>query len=200
MGIPTEGERMKVKKLESLSLEALWKLFPIVLTPHQPLWKAQFKREKTYLEGVLDLSKIRWIEHIGSTAIESIYAKAIVDILLEVEKDVPLQSFLDDLKQAGYRVMSNQKERLSLNKGYTENGYAEEVFHLHMRHFSDHDELYFRDYLIDFPEDAKVYEALKHTLAKKHKHHRDHYTNEKTDYVHEITQKAKLYYGDKYNH
>ena len=42
--------------------------------------------------------------------------------------------------------MSESPNRVSLNKGYTEQGFAES-FHLHLRMTGDHDEIYFRDYL-----------------------------------------------------
>ncbi len=189
---------MKEKNLEEMSLEALWKLFPIVLKPHQPTWYTQFKKEKDRLESTLDLSKIRRIEHIGSTAIKTICAKPSVDILMELKKEALFDAFYEPLKKAGYIVMNKDKDRVSLNKGYTPKGYAKEVFHLHLRSFNNHDELYFRDYLIDFPKEAKVYQALKKDLAQKHKHHRDDYTNQKSAYIKKITHKAKVYYNDKY--
>ena len=50
----------------------------------------------------------------------------------------------------GYICMSQSENRLSFNKGYTENGFAERTFHLHLRYAGDNNELYFRDYLIEF--------------------------------------------------
>ena len=186
------------KKLEDMSLQELWQLFPIVLSPHQPVWESQFENEKNYLESILESSRIRWIEQIGSTAIKTICSKSSVDILIELKEGVSLDEFLEPLINAGYIVMSKNTHRISLNKGYTSEGYAEAVFHVHLRCFGDHDELYFRDYLIEFSNEAKVYEALKRELAQKHKYHRDNYTSQKTTYVQEITSKAKSYYGKKY--
>ena len=57
--------------------------------------------------------------------------------------------------------MSQSENGLSFNKGYTGNGYAERVFHLHLRYVGDNNELYFRDYLIEQPDVAKEYEELK---------------------------------------
>ena len=189
---------MREKKLEDMTLEELWTLFPIELKAHQELWETQFRKEKAYLETVLNVDKIRWIEHIGSTAVKSISAKPTVDLLIELNKGVSIASFIDPLKQAGYIVMSQSTDRVSLNKGYTPKGYADQVFHLHLRHFNDHDELYFRDYLVGFLEEAKRYEALKLKLAEQYRHHRDDYTNQKTEFITQVTAKAKAYYKDKY--
>ena len=60
--------------------------------------------------------------------------------------------------------------------GYTDNGFAEKVYHLHLRLEGDHDELYFRDYLIEYPQAAKEYEQLKLSLWKQFEHDRDGYT------------------------
>ena len=94
--------------------------------------------------------------------------------------------------------MSQSENGLSFNKGYTENGFAERVFHLHLRYAGDNNELYFRDYLIEYPEVAKVYEELKLSLWKKYEHNRDAYTNAKTEFVKIYTEKAKILYGNRY--
>lgn len=87
--------------------------------------------------------------------------------------------------------MSENDRRLSFNKGYTEDGFAERVFHLHLRRSGDNDELYFRDYLIAHPDAAKEYEKLKLSLWKPYEHDRDGYTEAKAELVKEYTSKAK---------
>ena len=109
-----------------------------------------------------------------------------------------MERMKDLLLQNGYLCMSEQRDRLSFNRGYTSEGFAEKVFHLHLRYRGDNDELYFRDYLNDHPALAKQYEALKLSLWKPFEHDRDGYTAAKTDFVTEQTAKAKAYYGCKY--
>lgn len=53
------------------------------------------------------------------------------------------------------------------------------------------DRLYFRDYLIQFPAEAKRYDELKKTLAEKYQNDRVKYTEEKSDYILAVTNKAK---------
>ena len=184
------------KRLSEMTLEELWQLFPILLTKHQDCWKGWFLEEEAQLRSIL--SQDERISHIGSTAVSSIWAKPIVDILVEIPKRKSLLMYKDLITQSGYICMSQSEKGLSFNKGYTENGFAERVFHLHLRYNGDNDELYFRDYLTEHVEVAKQYEELKLSLWKQYEHDRDAYTNAKTDFVKEYTKKAKLLYGDKY--
>ena len=94
--------------------------------------------------------------------------------------------------------MSQSENGLSFNKGYTENGFAERVFHFHLRYAGDNNELYFRDYLIEYPAVAKEYEELKLRLWKEYEHDRDGYTNAKTELVKKYTEQAKMIYGNRY--
>lgn len=94
--------------------------------------------------------------------------------------------------------MSSEPKRISLNYGYTPDGFAEKVYHLHIRSRGDNDELYFRDYLNDHPETVREYEKLKLSLWQEFPHNRDAYTNAKTDFVKKYTSMAKELYGKKY--
>ncbi len=159
------------KKLSEMSLEELWQLFPIFLAEHQECWKEWFFEEEILLKNVL-MKSVR-ISHIGSTAVSSIWAKPIIDILVEVPKESNLLDYKDLIINSGYICMSQSDKGLSFNKGYTESGFAERVFHLHLRYIGDNNELYFRDYLIERPNVAKEYEELKLKLWKQYEHNRD---------------------------
>lgn len=185
------------KRLSEMSREELWQLFPIFLVPHKEIWKQNFLEEKALLENLLRNISIIRIEHIGSTAIPNIYAKDIVDILIEVNR-ICFDEAIETLKRNGYLLMYQKHNRAAFNKGYTEHGFAAKVYHLHLRKNKDFDELYFRDYLISFPEIARDYETLKLNLAKEYEHDRDAYTVAKTDFIKEITDRAKILYKDRY--
>jgi len=55
----------------------------IVVVDHNPEWRQLFEKEKVEIEFSINNSKI-WIEHIGSTAVEGLVAKPIVDIQLGI--------------------------------------------------------------------------------------------------------------------
>ncbi|MBD5545032.1 MAG: GrpB family protein [Lachnospiraceae bacterium] len=181
------------KKLSEMSLEELWQLFPVFLTEYQACWKEWYSEEEIFLKKAMPQAKR--ISHIGSTAIGFVWAKPIIDILVEVPKEFKLSNYKDSLVNSGYICMAQNADRISFNKGYTENGFAEKVFHLHLRYAGDNNELYFRDYLMEHPEVAYEYEKMKLELWKKYEHDRDGYTNAKAEFVQKYTEKAKMIYG-----
>lgn len=188
---------MKQKELASLSLEELWQLFPIVLTPHQSTWVNWYKKEEELLQK--ELSYINRISHIGSTAIKDIWAKPTIDILVEIHKEKKLADLKNAIERCDYICMAESCNRIDFNKGYTLQGFAERTFHLHLRHIGDNDELYFRDYLLENASVAKKYEQLKLNLWKQYEHDRDAYTSHKSYFIKHYTEKGKSSFAGKYN-
>lgn len=172
------------KKLSEMTLEELWQLFPIILTEHNENWEQWYLEERNHLVKLLP--KGVTLTHIGSTAIKGIWAKPIIDILIEVPEVSYLPEIRNILISHDYICMSESDNRISLNKGYTENGFAQKVFHIHVRLRGDNDEIAFRDYLNMHPDSAKQYEELKLSLWKEYEHDRDGYTKEKTEFVNRI--------------
>ena len=183
--------------LSELSLEALWELFPILLTEHKSCWGDWYEEEQQRIRRILHKYDLR-IHHIGSTAVKHLWAKPIVDILMELSDYSSLPALQAQLVKGGYLCMSEKENRVSLNRGYTDTGFAERVFHVHVRFEGDNDELYFRDFLRSHPFVAKEYEALKISLWKKYEHNRDAYTNAKSEFIRKYTELAKAEYGNRY--
>ena len=118
-------------------------------------------------------------------------AKPIVDILMEVADGASMDAVSRRIEASGWLRMSETKDRISLNRGYTENGFAEKVYHLHLRRRGDADEIAFRDYMVSHPSAAREYEALKLSLWKTYEHDRDGYTEAKSEFVRRYTNVAK---------
>ena len=165
-----------------MSLEELWELFPIILSPHSPEWKTWADNEIQSLSSLL-AHYTPVINHIGSTAVPGIMAKPIVDILVEISSDCDWHEVKNILEESGYICMSESANRMSFNKGYTPSGYATRVFHIHIHVLGDNDEIYFRDCLRRNPIVAKEYETLKLSLLPKYRNNRDGYTEAKTDFI-----------------
>jgi len=186
------------KKLEKMSLKELWQLFPIFLVKHNKEWIKWYEEERKSILSAVPSKSIKRISHIGSTAISGISAKNIVDVLVEVNDKEALDMVKHILINNGWLCMNMNETRITLNKGYTEQGFAEKVFHLHIRIVGDNDELYFRDYLFENSKIAKEYERLKLSLWKKFEHNRDAYTESKGEFIKKYTEIAKKKYGKRY--
>lgn len=186
------------KPLSEMTLNELWMLFPIFLSEHKTYWDTWYAEEEKRITGAIKVENGR-ISHIGSTAIRSIWAKPIIDILFELPQTVSMEHMKDLLCDIGYTCMSEEKDRKSFNRGYTSEGFAEKVFHLHLHFWGDNNELYFRDYLTDDPSAAKEYEALKLSLWKKYEHDRNAYTEAKSSFIEKYTKLAKEKYKDRYS-
>ncbi|MBO5163553.1 MAG: GrpB family protein [Ruminococcus sp.] len=186
------------KELSQMSLDELWELFPIALVAHNDKWKLFYDEIETELKSILSGCRIERISHIGSTAISGIWAKDIVDVLIEVSKGSDIEDAARAIENNGFIRMSSAADRISFNRGYTTNGFADKVFHVHIRYVGDNDELYFRDYLNEHEQTAKEYETMKLKLWKQFEHDRDSYTNSKTAFVKKWTSEAKKLYNGRY--
>lgn len=186
--------------LSELSLEELWALFPIILKEHNPDYKVWYEEEKQRIISKVKPENLIRISHIGSTAVKGLTAKPIVDILLEIDGACGVSAIIKVLKTLGWRLMSQEDDpvKLSFNKGYTPEGFADRVYHLHVRYFGNWSELYFRDFLIAYPDVAREYERLKLKLWKQYEHDRDGYTEAKTDFVRRYSDMAKVEFNNRY--
>ena len=190
------------KELSEMALKELWELFPIILKKHNTDYKEWYEIERQKLLSCIDKKDIKRINHIGSSAVEGLIAKPTVDILLEIDNESNIEQLRDTLLHNGWLLMSFENMtcmKMVFNKGYTKEGFAEKVYHLHVRYFDNWNELYFRDYLMEHDEVAKEYGELKLELIEKYEHDRDGYTNAKTNFILKYTEKAKEEYVDKYN-
>ncbi len=192
-----QGVKMS-KELSQMSLEELWDLFPIFLVAHNDKWSVYYDEIETFLKNALSECPVERISHIGSTAIAGIWAKDIVDVLIEVSGESELAHIAKVIERNGFVRMSTGVSRISFNRGYEKGGFAEKVYHLHLRYAGDNDELYFRDYLNEYPQTAKEYEMIKLLLWKRFEHNRDAYTDAKTEFVRKWTDEAKKVYAGRY--
>lgn len=184
-----------------MTLEELWQLFPIILKDYNPEYKEWYEIEKErLLQNFNDV--ILRINHIGSTSVEGLISKPTVDILMEIRNDSNIDRVKEKLASMGWLLMNSTdkpKFRQTYNKGYTKYGFAEKVYHLHVRYLDDWNELYFRDYLREHKDVADEYAKLKLSLWKKYEHDRDGYTDAKSKFVLRMTEEARKKYKNRYS-
>ncbi|MDR0325173.1 MAG: GrpB family protein [Oscillospiraceae bacterium] len=164
------------------------RLYPIILSDYNPAWPEWFKEEKAILERLVGAEHITRISHYGSTAVPGLLAKPTVDILLEIKEDTDIEKLIAALSTPEYICLNppsipSQPPHLMFLKGYTPTGFAEKVYHIHVRYPGDWEELRFRDCLIANPHIAAEYAALKLRLLCDYENDRDGYTNAKTEFI-----------------
>lgn len=187
--------------LESINLTQLGRLFPIIISKHNPLWPDLYLSEKDFIEQTIGPDNIVRMNHYGSTAVANLYAKPTIDILLEVVQNINPDSLIASLKGIGYRYTpqpDNPAPHMMFMKGYTPAGFEGQAYHVHVRYSGDWDELYFRDYLLTHPKVADEYGRLKMELKDKYEHDREAYTKGKTKFIQRATEHARRELGNKY--
>lgn len=189
------------RKLTEMTNEELWKLFPIILREHNPEYKKWYLDEQKSIIETIGKDNIERINHIGSTSVYGLVAKPTIDILLEITKTCDTNNLIKLLEGSGYIYTvqpDNPPPHMMFMKGYTLNGFAEKVYHLHIRYLGDWNEIYFRDYLQTHEKVADEYGKLKRNLKEQYEHDRDGYTNAKTEFITYYTKLARDIFRNRY--
>ena len=95
------------KDLSEMTLEELWELFPVFLVAHDDRWKDSFNEIEKTLTGLLADQRAVRISHIGSTAIQGIRAKNMVDVMAEIPQSADMKDMAQILEQNGFIIMSS---------------------------------------------------------------------------------------------
>ncbi|MDR2938689.1 MAG: GrpB family protein [Clostridiales bacterium] len=183
--------------LDKLSNEQFQKLYPIILCEHDPQWAATYEFEKKLILSALKREATN-INHYGSTSVPGLLAKPSIDILLEIREGSNIYDIIFKMAQIGYTYISRSycsETTCMFFKGYSESGFAKNVFHLHMRYPNDWDELYFCNYLKVRPDLVKEYSKLKLNILKLYLNNRKLYTAAKTDFIIKTTSLARYELG-----
>ncbi|MHC5216410.1 GrpB family protein [Enterococcus sp. LJL128] len=174
-----------------MSLEELWQLFPISLVEQNTAWSKWYTEIEEELLQLIPSQNLYAITHIGSTAIKNIQAKNIIDVVVELTPESDIKEIAEGLAENNFIIMSEAERRISLNRGYTNKGFEEKAYHVHLRYQGDNDEVFFRDYLNNHQKIALEYERLKTELSKKYKYDRNTYSDKKGEFVKKWTEIAK---------
>lgn len=159
----------------------------VVVEPYNIIWKQDFQNIKAEIEDALgDLALS--IEHVGSTSVEGLSAKPIIDIDVVIEDRLILDDVILALKKIGYTHEGDQgiegreafkyqgKEHLRKHHLYVCAKDASEL----RRHIG------FRDYLRSHPEAVAEYSRVKTEGAIKYPYDIDGYIAYKSDFIEQI--------------
>lgn len=161
------------------------------VVPPNPNWRSQFEAEARAIAPILR-DTLKAIHHIGSTSIPGIYAKPIIDILVEVESLAAVDAQTPEFQALGYMAMGEFgiPGRRYLRK---DNPEGVRTHHVHIftagsdqvtRHLN------FRDYLTAHPDEAQQYSDLKRKLAQQYSQDIEGYIDGKDGFIKAIDLKA----------
>jgi GrpB-like predicted nucleotidyltransferase (UPF0157 family) len=163
----------------------------VEVVPHDRKWQSLFADESQQLSIAFGDNAIS-IHHIGSTSISTIYAKPIIDILVEVKDIEKVDDRNATIESLGYIAMGEFgiAGRRFFRK---DNSEGIRTHHIHtftagsaqvIRHLA------FRDYMRSHPEAAREYSHLKQQLAQKYPYDIESYMDGKDEFIKEIDRKA----------
>ncbi|MBV9149525.1 MAG: GrpB family protein [Candidatus Eremiobacteraeota bacterium] len=163
----------------------------ISLLKHDPNWRLRYEAERVMLLKLFG-KRVRAIEHVGSTAIPSIEAKPVVDIMMGVERIDEFTADQPRLRKAGYTWGHGDSLEPDW-RFYIKWKRGERLVHLHVVRFKGDFwdwTVRFRDYLRGHAEEARKYETLKRQLVDKFRNDRTRYVAAKSAFIDDILKVA----------
>ncbi|HEX8503293.1 MAG TPA: GrpB family protein [Pyrinomonadaceae bacterium] len=168
----------------------------VEVVPHDPRWRDAFEAEAKDIAAALG-DNVAAVHHIGSTAIPGIYAKPIIDFLVEVRDIAGVDGRSPAMETLGYEVMG---EYGIPGRRYFRKDDREGVRTHHVHAFETGSaeagrHLAFRDYMLAHPEEAQRYSELKRRLASEHPQSPDGYMDGKDGFIKEMERRAARWRG-----
>jgi GrpB-like predicted nucleotidyltransferase (UPF0157 family) len=163
----------------------------VEVVPHNSHWRDAFEAEAKHVAGALGENVVA-IHHIGSTAIPNIYAKPVIDLLVEVRNITEVDGQSSAMESLGYEVMGEYgiSGRRYFRKDNPEGIRTHNIHAFEAGSAQVKRHLAFRDYMIAHPVEAQMYSELKRKLAGEHPQSFDGYMDGKDGFIKEMDQRA----------
>ena len=164
----------------------------VIVIPYSDEWKTNFETIKQYLLPTIK-DMIIGIEHIGSTSVEGLSAKPIIDIDIVIKDYDVFSSLVDSLKNLGYIYEGD----LGIKHREAFDYQGNEILPRHHLYvcpeFSNelHRHICFRDYLRTHQDEMFRYSKIKEEGAKLFPFNIDDYINYKSSFIDEIYRKIE---------
>lgn len=154
----------------------------IVIVEYDPAWPAEFVRLSDRAQAALGEVAIA-IEHVGSTAVQGLPAKDLIDLVAVIESDDNLPEAISRLEGIGYEARGNVGVKGREAFWWPE---GEKRHHLYVSPKTSVElqaQVAFREFLRSDPVLAREYVALKRELAARFRDDRNAYTDGKTEFI-----------------
>lgn len=167
------------------------KVGTVKVEKYNPEWNILFLEEKENLTKIFGDIALK-IEHVGSTAIDGLSSKPIVDMLVVVRNLSDFENVRKSFETDPYSIKEDSEAyEVLIRKGSEDN----RTHYIHVMEVSNKkclEMILFRDYIKTHKEVLKEYEALKKDLAKKYPNDRETYTKSKDWFIKKVIERAYL--------
>lgn len=177
--------------LDHLTISSTFMPIQVIVEPHDPLWGGMFSAESKRVSEALGPNAIA-VHHIGSTAIPTIYAKPIIDLLVEVAEIHEVAAHNPAMESLSYEAMG--EFGIPGRRYFRKDDQAGvRTHHVHVFAAGSSEvqrHLAFRDFLLAHPELAQQYSELKRSLATAFPDSMEKYMDGKDAFIKEVDRKA----------
>lgn len=167
----------------------------VEVVPYSNEWEKKFEEESEQLREIFG-SEIVTIHHIGSTSVNRLKSKPIIDIMPVVQDITKMDNYNDRMIAIGYEPKG---ENGIPGRRYFKKGGDQRTHHIHI-YEKDNCEierhLAFREYLRMHANVSKEYGDLKEALAKQFPYDIELYINGKAQLASEIEREALKWFRE----
>ena len=170
----------------------------VVLSEPDPAWVVAYEVEQARIRAAVGDALVE-VHHVGSTSVPGLAAKPIIDILLLVRDSTAEGSYVPALEDAAYVFFLRERhwhEHRLFKRGmphFAPEETDEPKVNLHVFPSGASEAgrmLTFRDWLRSHPDDRRLYEQTKRSLADARWEHVQDYADAKSAVVTEIMRRA----------
>ena len=159
----------------------------VIVSPYNPKWKTDFEKIKQEIASVIGDLAVS-IEHVGSTSVEGLSAKPVIDIDVVISDYSVFDSVISKLSTIGYIHEGNLgiKDREAFK--YSDKPHLQ-THHLYVCPLNSKEllrHITFRDFLRNNPDAVKKYSEVKENAAKLFPDNIDKYIEYKTPCIEEL--------------
>ncbi|WP_028330539.1 GrpB family protein [Brachyspira alvinipulli] len=172
----------------------------IEIVDYDPNWKNLYIEEESKIKNIINDILIS-IHHIGSTSIENLKAKPIIDILAVVDDINKVDCYNNDFANIGYKFMGENgiaKRRFFMKDYIDNNGTQKRFSHIHIfdinNKFDIERHLAFRDFLRANKDIAEEYAKIKLEALKNCNNDIELYCDYKDKFIKDTEQTALEFY------
>ncbi|MCI9449214.1 MAG: GrpB family protein [Clostridiales bacterium] len=170
----------------------------MIVIPYNYDWNKRYRKIHSLLSRIFKNIEVD-IQHFGSTAVEGMPAKPIIDVMVIVKNISKVDEYNTKMICAGYVPKG---ENGVTGRRYFQKFACDGINHIEHVHCYEQDnphvidELMFRDYLRINKDAFEKYKRIKIEASDKYKYSPIEYTEYKSQCITEILERAREYYNE----